>query len=117
MPFYFVCFRNRAFVHVLKVISSISSGLSEFLRVFLMFFFIYLFYHLNTEHARLGNAKAISSTILAAPPHLETYRSSENKLRKFVVMFYHSLKKTHLLNFSSTENSHFLSVQISKPFS
>ena len=41
-------------------------------------YFIYLFYLLHTEHVRQGNANAISSILLAAPPHLETYRSVEN---------------------------------------
>ena len=69
LPFSFVCLRNGTFVLVVKVISFSFF----FVSYIIIALFIYLFYLFHTEHVQQGNAKAISSTILAAHPHLETY--------------------------------------------
>ena len=96
LPFSLVCLRNMTFVLVVKVIS---------FRVVFSFYLFYLFYLLNTAHVRQGNEKGISNTILAAPQHQETNRSTANKLRIFVLMFI-TASNTHLLKFLSVRNSH-----------
>ena len=91
LTFSFVCLRNRTFVLVVK---AISYGVAFF---FYHRSFIFCVLSLHTKHVRQGNEKVISNTILTAPPHIKTHKSTEQKTKNIRFNVHHSFKHTFIL--------------------